>query len=75
MINTRPEDKTLKKTFVVIFAIIAVVALPTTPLIAGIQNALGATSVKHGSASHAPHHYTRTCSFKGFTLGKCFPRI
>jgi hypothetical protein len=75
MNNTTLEDKRLKKTLVLIFALVAVFTLSTTPLMAGLQNALGATPMMHGSVSHAPHHYTRSCSFKGFTLGKCFPRI
>ena len=54
-------------------AVVAVVTFFTTPLIAGLQNALAATSVMHGSVDS--HHHTRTCGFKAFTQGKCFPRI
>jgi hypothetical protein len=77
MNNTTLEEQRLKKTFSVILAIVAVVTLSTVPLIAALQNALAATSARHGSISYDAHHYTktRTCGFKAFTQGKCFPRI
>jgi hypothetical protein len=72
--NSTLGRQRLNKTFVVILAVVAVVTLSMTPLIAGLQNALAATSVMHGSVGFA-HHHTRTCGFKAFTQGKCFPRI
>ncbi|HYA85063.1 MAG TPA: hypothetical protein VEH06_16690 [Candidatus Bathyarchaeia archaeon] len=75
MTNTKLEDERLKKTFVVILAVVAVVMLSTTPLITGLQNALAATSLMHASVTYAAHHYAKTCGFKAFTQGKCFPRI
>ena len=65
----------VKKIFVVILVVVAVVTLSTRPLIAGLQNALAATSVIHGSVSYAAHHHTTTCGFKAFTQEKCVPRI
>jgi uncharacterized membrane protein (DUF485 family) len=44
-------DERINKTFVVMLAVVAVVAFSTTPLIAGFQNAIAATSVMHGSVS------------------------
>lgn len=75
MNNPTLGDERLNKTFVVILAVVAVVMLFTTPFIDGLQNALAGSSVMHGSVSFADHHHTRTCGFKAFTQGKCFPRI
>ena len=75
MNNTTLEDERLMKGFAVILAIVAVVTLSTLPLTAALQNTLAASSVKHGSVSYAAHHHTRTCGFRAFTQGKCFPRI
>ena len=75
MNNTPLKDERLKKTFAVTLAIVAVVTLSTVPLTAALQNVLAATSVMHGSVSYAAHHHTRICGFKGFSQGKCFPRI
>ena len=62
--------------YAVILAIVVVVTLcATADLIAAIHNALAARSVMHGSVSYTAHHYTRTCGFKAFTQGKCFPRL
>jgi hypothetical protein len=78
MDNHTLEDERLK-TIAVILAIVGVVTLSTVDLIAVLHNALAATSVMHGSVSYAAHHYhhhhTRTCGFKAFTQGKCFPRV
>ncbi|MGA9154045.1 MAG: hypothetical protein WBZ36_25980 [Candidatus Nitrosopolaris sp.] len=74
MNNSTVGDERINETFVVMLAVVAVVTFCTTPLIAGLQNALAATSVMHGS-DFASHHHTRTCGFKAFTQGKCFPRI
>ena len=61
MKNTALEDERLKKTSAVILAIVAVVTLSAVPLIAAaLQNALAATSVRHGSISYDGHHYART---------------
>ncbi len=75
MKNIKLEDERLKKTFAVILAIVAVVTLSTVPLIAALRNALAATSVRDGSMSYDGYHYTRTCGFRHFILGVCFPRI
>ena len=61
--------------YAVILAILAVVTLTAVDLIAALHDALAATSVMHGSLSYATHHHSRTCGFKAFTQGKCFPRV
>jgi hypothetical protein len=75
MKNTTLQHERIKKTFAVILAIVAVITLYTVPFIAALQNALAAILVRHGSITYDAHHYTRSCSLKAFTLGKCFPRI
>jgi len=60
---------------IMIIIILAVVTLTAVDLIAALHDALAATSVMHGSLSYATHHHSRTCGFKAFSQGKCFPRV
>ena len=40
-----------------------------------ITKRVSSQPVIHASVSYAAHHHTRTCGFKAFTQGKCFPRV
>lgn len=67
MKNTQLEDDGLNKTLAVILTIVAIV----TFFMAALTDT---TPVAHGDNSYHAHHI-KTCGFRSFIQGKCFPRI